>query len=182
MRFICLILYYFIGRHLPASDSPYSLGAKKIRYILCKALFHKVGKDVNIEHGVFFGSGKDIQIGDFSGMGINCRVAGPLKIGKYLMMGPEVMIYTSNHEMGNTDTPMIFQGDTPKKPVIIEDDVWIGARSIILPGITIHKGAVVAAGAVVTKDVPPYGIVGGNPACLLKYRKDINKEMEMEGK
>ncbi len=182
MRFLYLILYYFIARHLPGSDSLYSLGAKKIRYALCKELFDKVGKNANIEHGAFFGSGKGIEIGDFSGLGINCRVAGPLKIGKYLMMGPDVLIYTSNHEIGSTDTPMIFQGDTPKKAVIIEDDVWIGARTIILPGITIYKGAVVAAGAVVTKDVPSYAIVGGNPARVLKYRTESNKQKEMEGR
>lgn len=182
MEYICLLLYYFIARHLPASDSPYSLGAKSIRKVLCSFLFKEMGKKVNIEHGVFFGSGKDIEIGDYSGLGINCRVSGPLKIGKYLMMGPEVMIYTSNHQFKSVDTPMVFQGDTPKKPVIIEDDVWIGARSIILPGITIHTGAVIAAGAVVTKDVPAYAVVGGNPAKVLKFRTDGEKLKETEGK
>ncbi|RKD25322.1 maltose O-acetyltransferase [Caminicella sporogenes DSM 14501] len=168
---ICLILYYLIGRHLPASQSPYSFGAKKIRYVLCKKVFNKTGKNVNIEHGVFFGRGFDIEIGENSGLGINCRVSGPLKIGKNVMMGPEVMIYTSNHKIDDVNIPMIFQGDTPKELVEIEDDVWIGARAIILPGVKIGKGSVIAAGAVVTKDVPPYAVVGGNPAKIIKFRK-----------
>lgn len=170
MEAFYLILYYFIARHLPGSDTLYSLGAKKIRYFLCKKLFAKMGKNVNIEHGAFFGKGNDIEIDDYSGLGINCRVSGPLKIGKYVMMGPDVMIYTANHEISDINTPMIMQGDTPKKGVIIKDDVWIGARSILLPGVTVHKGAVVAAGAVVTKDVPPFAIVGGNPARVIRYR------------
>jgi len=165
-----LILYYFIARHLPGSDSLYSFGSKRIRTMLCKKLFARTGKNVNVEHGAFFGSGRDIEIGDYSGLGINCRVSGPLKIGKYVMMGPDVMIYTANHEICNLEIPMLLQGETPKEAVTIEDDVWIGARSIILPGVTINKGAVVAAGAVVTKDVEPYTIVGGNPARVIKRR------------
>jgi maltose O-acetyltransferase len=169
-NFICLILYYFFARHLPSSESPYALGSKKIRRFLCKRLFQSMGEQVNIEHGAFFGKGDTISIGDHSGLGIDCRISGPLTIGRNVMMGPEVMIYTSNHEMKDLDQPMIEQGETPKERVKIEDDVWIGARAIILPGINIGKGAVIAAGAVVTKNVPPYAIMGGNPAKIIKFR------------
>jgi len=181
MRTVFLMLYYFIARHLPSSDSLYSLGAKKIRYFICKGLFDKIGKNVNVEHGAFFGRGQGIGIDDFSGLGINCRVSGPLKIGKYCMMGPDVMIYTSNHQICRLDIPMILQGETAKREVVLEDDVWIGARAIILPGITIHKGAIIGAGAVVTKDVPSYAIVGGNPAKVIKYRTEASCE-EMDGR
>jgi maltose O-acetyltransferase len=92
-------------------------------------------------------------------------------IGKDVMMGPEVMIYTSNHETNRTDMPMIEQGDTQAIPVVIEDDVWIGARAILLPGVHIGKGAIVAAGSIVTKAVPPYTIVGGNPAKEIRKRE-----------
>ncbi|QEK11447.1 acyltransferase [Crassaminicella thermophila] len=170
-KILFLMLYYFVGRHLPSSQSPYSFGAKKLRYFLCKGLFKETGKNVNIEHGAFFGKGSDITIGDNSGLGIDCRVSGPLKIGKNVMMGPEVMIYTSNHRIDDLDKPIIMQGETPKELVEIEDDVWIGARAIILPGIKIGKGAVVAAGAIVTKDVPKFAVVGGNPAKIIKFRK-----------
>ena len=64
------------------------------------------------------------------------------------------------------------QGNQKEQPVTIMDDVWIGARAIILPGVTIGQGAIVAAGAVVTKDVPPFAIVGGVPARLIDYREE----------
>ena len=169
--FICLILYYFIARHMPASDAPYSLGAKRIRGFLCKRIFKGAGENINIEHGVFFASGRDIQIGNNSGIGLNCRVMGPLSIGDDVMMGPDVMIFTQNHKNDRLDIPMRLQTD-PKNPVTIGDDVWIAARAIILPGVAVHKGAIVGAGAIVTKDVPEYAVVGGNPARILRYRND----------
>jgi maltose O-acetyltransferase len=100
---------------------------------------------------------------------VNSRVSGPLKIGNDVMIGPDVMIFTQNHRNDRLDIPMRLQTD-PKRQVVIEDDVWIAARVIVLPGVTIHKGAIVGAGAVVTKDVPEYAVVGGNPAKVIKYR------------
>lgn len=169
--YICLMLYYFIARHLPTSDAPYSMGAKWIRRFVCKRIFKKVGENINIEHGAFFASGRDIEIGDNSGLGLNCRVTGPLTIGNDVMMGPDVMVFTQNHETSRLDIPMRLQ-TAPKRAVVIEDDVWIAARVIILPGITIHKGAIIGAGAIVTKDVPEYAVVGGNPARIIKYRNE----------
>lgn len=74
-------------------------------------------------------------------------------------MGPDVMIFTQNHKNDRLDIPMMLQTD-PKRPVVIGDDVWIAARAIILPGVTIGKGSIIGAGAVVTKDVPEYAVVG----------------------
>lgn len=177
MRYIFTALYYLIARHLPASDMPYSLGAKRIRGFLCRRIFKNAGANINIEHGAYFGSGKDIEIGNNSGLGFNCRVYGPLKIGNDVMMGPDVMIFTQNHETIRLDIPMRLQ-TAPKIPVTIGDDVWIGARAIILPGKNIGKGVIIGAGAVVTKDVPDYAIVGGNPAKIIKFRDGSNKEKE----
>jgi maltose O-acetyltransferase len=87
------------------------------------------------------------------------------------MMGPEVVILTMNHRFDRLDVPIRCQGNSLAKPVVIEDDVWIGRRVVILPGVTIHRGAVIGAGAVVTKDVPEYAVAGGNPTHVLKYRK-----------
>jgi acetyltransferase-like isoleucine patch superfamily enzyme len=86
------------------------------------------------------------------------------------MMGPDVKIMTRNHAFDSLDCPMNLQGDT-FLPVIVGDDVWIGANAIILPGVTIERGAVIAAGAVVTKDVAAYGIVGGVPARPIGSRR-----------
>ncbi|WP_462354514.1 DapH/DapD/GlmU-related protein [Alistipes timonensis] len=87
------------------------------------------------------------------------------------MMGPDVLVFTSNHESGRTDIPMRLQGNGATKQVTICSDVWVGARVIILPGVTIGKGAIIGAGAVVAKDVPDYAIVGGVPAKIIGYRK-----------
>ncbi len=172
---ICLMLYYIVGRHLPGSDRPYSLGSKHIRGFLCRRIFSSAGKSINIEHGVFFGNGDNIAIGDFSGIGLDCKVSGPLKIGSNVMMGPEVMIYTRNHNYSRTDIPMIKQGDSEPKAVEIGNDVWIASRVIILPGVKIGEGAIIGAGSVVTKDVPPYAIAAGNPAKVLKFREGKDK-------
>ena len=163
------VMYYFWARHLPGSDVPYSMGSKKIRAFFARRMFSSMGKNVNIEHGAFFASGKDISIGDNSGLGLNCRVAGPLSIGNDVMMAPNVSIYTQNHETENIYRPMRLQ-TAEKKKVTIGDDVWIGANAIILPGVTVGSGAIIAAGAVVTKDVPEFAVVGGNPAKIIKTR------------
>ena len=86
------------------------------------------------------------------------------------MMGPEVQIYTRNHIFDRLDIPMIKQGLSEPKPVIIEDDVWIGARVVILPVVRIGTGSVIGACSVITKDVPPFAIAAGNPATVKKNR------------
>lgn len=164
-------LYYFFARHLPCSGLPYSIGAKHIRAFCAKCMLDGCGENVNIEHGAFFASGKDIVIGNNSGIGLNCRVAGPLTIGNDVMMAPNVTIVTQNHKMSDLTIPMRLQ-TAPKKAVVIKDDVWIGTNAVILPGVTIGKGSVIGAGAIVTKDVADYAIVGGNPAKVIRYRKE----------
>jgi maltose O-acetyltransferase len=169
------LLYYLVARHLPRSDFSYSFGAKHIRYWICKHLFLKCGKNVNIEHGADIGTGRHIEIGDNSGIGINC-VVKRATIGNDVMIGPDVVFITQNHKYDRLDIPMWRQGYDVGKPIVVEDDVWIGARVIILPGHRIGKGSILAAGAVVTHDVPEYAIVGGNPARIIKYRNSKTTE------
>jgi maltose O-acetyltransferase len=90
------------------------------------------------------------------------------------MIAPEVIIFSVGHETNDTNKPMRLQGNTLPRPVTIKNDVWIGQRAIVLPGVIINQGAIVAAGAVVTKNVPEYSIVGGNPAKVLKIREKIS--------
>ncbi|MFH1482850.1 MAG: acyltransferase [Chloroflexota bacterium] len=164
-----LAMYYSFARYLPVSYKPYGGRiARKVRYVLCRHIFDKCGKNANIEHGVDFGSGSGIEIGDHSGLGIDSRI-GLVKIGKDVMMGPEVMIISREHIYSDLERPMRVQGGV-SEAVIIEDDVWIGARAIILRGVRIGRGSIVGAGAVVTRDVPQHAVVGGNPARILKYR------------
>ena len=88
-------------------------------------------------------------------------------IGDDVMMGPNYIIYTRNHSFNRTDIPMNKQGMQDFKSVVIGNDVWIGARVIILPCVQIGDGSIIGAGSIVTKDVPPYAIVGENPAKII---------------
>lgn len=166
-RFIGKMIYS-VARHMPESYQ-LNLGQRKLRAFCGKLLLEKCGANVNIEKNAQFAYG--VELGDRSGLGVNCRISGKVRIGDDVMMGPNVSIYTRNHAFERTDVPMNTQGVSEEKPVVIENNVWIGANSIILPGVTISKGAIIGAGAVVTKDVPEYAIVGGNPAKVIKYRK-----------
>ncbi|MNK00941.1 Maltose O-acetyltransferase [compost metagenome] len=169
MKKILLIIYVCFIKFLPASSNKYFKFIRKIRRSVCAPLFKECGKNVNVEKNADFGTGADIIIGDNSGLGINCNIRGPLKIGDNVMMGPNVRIITSTHVFDRIDIPMRLQGGY-KKGVVIGDDVWIGANVIILPGIKVGNGAIIAAGAIVTKIVPDYAIVGGNPAKIIRFR------------
>ena len=114
--------------------------------------------------------GEDIEIGDRSGIGIDAFIRAEVIIGNDVMMGPGVIIYGRYHNYERTDIPMNEQGMGSYCPIIIEDDVWIGARAIILKGIHVGRGVIIGAGAVVTKDVPPFSIVAGNPARVIRKR------------
>ena len=169
-QLVCLVLYYGFAQYLPKSNTYVNVGGV-IRYALCKHIFKKCGKHVNIERKAFFASGIDIEIGDYSGIGINAHIPNGTIIGDYVMMGPNCFILDVNHKVSDVDTPMCFQGHVPKKITRIGNDVWIGRDVHMTPGRTIADGSIIAMGAVLTKDFPPYSIVGGNPAKLIKYRK-----------
>lgn len=124
---------------------------------------------MNIERHALFSP--DVSLKDNSGIGIDCEQYGPISLGSDVMMGPEVVIYTSGHAHDRIDIPMRLQGASEIKPVSIGNDVWIGRRVMIMPGVTIGNGVIIGAGAVVTKDVPDYAVVGGVPARILRYRK-----------
>jgi maltose O-acetyltransferase len=126
------------------------------------------GHNCNIQKQTTFSS--RCKIGDNSGIGRYSTLYGPVTIGNNVMMGPYCTIYTQNHAYGDLSRPMNTQGFTPEQAVYIGDDVWIGGHCIILPGVQIGQGAIIGAGSVVTRDVPSYAIVGGNPAQIIKYR------------
>lgn len=166
MKKIYIMLYRMTAKHMPLSKK--SKVAKKMRAWFGKKIMSSVGKDINIEKGAVFNP--KCSLGDKSGIGVCCELYGTVQIGKFVNMGPEVIVYTRNHRTSRCDLLMQEQGYEEERPVIIEDDVWIGRRVIILPGVTIGKGSVIGAGAVVPKSIPPFSVAAGNPAKVVKTR------------
>ncbi len=121
--------------------------------------------------GVIRELGEGLRIGNRVGIAQNCfiQVRGQVEIGNDVIFGPGVSIFSENHLFEDKNIPIMQQGAS-RKGVTIEDDVWLGTRAIILDGVTIGKGSIVAAGSVVNKDVAPYSIVAGVPAKLIKMR------------
>jgi len=166
IRKCCLLFYYGFAYFLPGTVGD------RIRALCCRAIFKKTGRGVVIKRGVVFGDGSGVCIGDESQIGyFDSLYVNELQIGKYVLIGPHVAVIDANHRFDRLDIPIKYQGYQYKGPVIIEDDVFIGANVTILSGVRIGTGAVVGAGAVVNRDVPPYAVVGGVPARVIKYRK-----------
>lgn len=149
-----------------------SIIAKVYRY-----RFAQVGRSFSFDpFGVY--SYENISVGDHVNLGyrpIILATRSKVIIGHHVMFGPEVTIRGGNHRIDILGRYMADIKDHEKEPsndlgVVIEDDVWVGTRAVILAGVRIGTGAVVAAGAVVTKSVPPYAIVGGNPARVIRMR------------
>jgi len=142
-----------------------------IRQTYWKHRLGSCGKNFKCCSGVVIHSAARINIGENVRIGeksyINAH--GGLTIGNNVQMGPGIFIWTSNHNYYKPEN-LPFDGKYIFKPITIEDNVWLGAKSSIVPGVTIGEGAVVAMCSVVTKDVPPCAVVGGNPAKILKYR------------
>jgi len=110
-----------------------------------------------------------ITIGNNFYMNAGCHLLGEITIGDDVMIGPKTVIWGRDHGISK-EKPMKYQPHY-KKPIIIGNDVWIGANVTILKGVNISDGVVVGAGSVVTKDIPEYAIVVGNPAKVVKYRE-----------
>lgn len=136
------------------------------------------GKNIKIENNVFIhenvliNSNELITIGEGTTINRNSLLLAKVKIGKYCSIAPNVVIVGANHIFKDTSKTIKSQG-SELKGIIIEDDVWIAANSTILDGVHIGKGSVIAAGAVVNKNVPEYSIVGGVPAKVIKFRKNV---------
>lgn len=136
-KFFYLAIYYGFARWLPNSHKGH-LGrwGGGIRRMCAYHLFKKCGKDINIERGAWFGKGAGIEIGDKSGIGVNCHVPNDIYIGNDVMMGPNCYILNNTtHRYDRIDIPMIDQGMTSiLTRTIIEDDVWIGRQTLMISG------------------------------------------------
>lgn len=143
----------------------------------------KCGRRVRFSKGRFYGI-QNIEIGSNVSLGEGFRLfatRAKIIIGDDVMFGPGVTVVTGDHRTDILDRPMITVSDSDKLPendrdVVFEGDNWVGANAIILKGVTVGQGAVISAGAVVTRNVPPYAIVGGVPAKVIRMRGEKHKE------
>ena len=109
----------------------------------------------------------DVMIGNHTRIGLHNTIIGPVEIGSHVNLAQGITVTALNHNFDDTQKRIDEQG-VSTNPVTIEDDVWVGANAVILPGVTIGNHCVIAAGAVVTKDVPPHSLVAGVPAKVIK--------------
>jgi len=174
MRLFYYVLFIVIGRYVPTVKIGNCRPGRVIRRVIASGFLERCGTNANIEFMCnFTNRGRGVCVGRNSGVGVKCQIGPFVSIGDDVMMGPEVVIITSNHRFDRTDCSIREQGYQEHKPVTIEDDVWIGQRAMIMPGVTIGKGSVIGAGAVVAKYVPPYSVAVGNPCRVIKSRMRV---------
>ena len=118
----------------------------------------------------------DVIIGSHTRIGLHNTIIGPVTIGDHVNLAQGITVTALNHNFTDCHKRIDEQG-VATKPVIIEDDVWIGTNAVILPGVTIGHHSVVAAGAVVTKNVPPYSVAAGIPATVIKHLSTNNHQL-----
>ena len=172
MKIICLFIYYIFGTWLPSQPVPgWKLGYKLRRWLM-KYIAEECGLNVVIKQNAYVGTGRGLRIGNNSQLGVNSRIGPFVWIGSDVVMGPDVVIMTTAHAFENPGEPIRLQGDLPVKSVKVGNDVWIGTRVIVMPGVTLGNGSVIGAGSVVTRDIPPLAIAAGNPARVFRKRGD----------
>jgi maltose O-acetyltransferase len=169
-RKLAMLVFNMIFRFLPEYYQPYGKPVHWIKRGLLRIALKKCGNGLNV--GFACAVSPHVEIGDYSSFGNRCVIQGGVKIGSYVLMGPDVKIYTRNHNMQDISIPMRSQGDS-LLPVTIGDDVWMACNVVILPGVKIGSHAVIGAGAIVVKDVPEYAVVVGNPARIVKFRNQV---------
>jgi acetyltransferase-like isoleucine patch superfamily enzyme len=109
----------------------------------------------------------DVIIGNYTRIGLHNTIIGPVTIGHHVNLAQGITVTALNHKFKNPDIRIDEQG-VSTKPVVIGNDIWVGANAVILPGVTIGDHSVIAAGAIVTKDAPPHSLVAGVPAKIIK--------------
>lgn len=161
---------------------------RRAKMLAVRELFENHGKRFWFDpNGTY--SFDNISVGDNVSLGLGCVILAArskIRIGSNVMFGPHVTLVGGGHNITQLGLPMTdvrHKTGIEDLGVSIEDDVWIGACAVVLRGVTIHRGAVIAAGSVVTKSVPPYAVVGGNPAKVIRFRwtyeQVVRHEMQM---
>jgi acetyltransferase-like isoleucine patch superfamily enzyme len=158
---IDLSLFRSIGERVTFDDICEVLSPERI----------SIGNDVRFYRGVYLSPcGEHIDIGTHTHFAPYGCLYGPLTVGSNCAVAAHVVFASVGHGYARTDIPMVDQS-VLKKEIVLEDDVWIGANAVITQGVTIGTGSIVGAGAVVTRDVPAYSVVGGVPARVIRDRR-----------
>ncbi|MGE7761345.1 acyltransferase [Peribacillus sp. NPDC097895] len=154
-----------IGGLLPQSNHPFGkILGRNFRNWTAKQIAKEFGQGISVEKGAEIQP--SVILKDGCTVGVNCKVGAETIIGKNSKLAPDCMIFTRNKKFHKEEGK--FYGYREVKPVIINDNCWIGARVIILPGVEIGESCVVGAGSVVTKSMPPFSVIAGNPAEVMK--------------
>ncbi len=167
-----------IGPDIPFTH--WRLHYKSSMTSLCKKKFHFFGKNADFRAGAYAVTCSQISIGE----NVVVRPGTMLFADEYekiiiednVMMGAGVHFYVNNHKFDRTDIPIIEQGYYPSKQIRVKEGAWIGANSIILPGVTIGQNSVVGAGSIVTKNVPDFSVAVGSPAKIIKRISSSEEE------
>jgi len=154
-------------RNTPEDYRPYSLFFPFLRRLFVSSYLKKCGQRLRVKNRAEIAP--NCIVGNDSELGTRCMIQSNVEIGNNVIMGPDVKIYSRNHKSDRIDIPIQKQGKEFLETKI-GNDVWLGANVLILPGVTIHDHSIIAAGSVVTKDVPEYALAGGVPAKILKFR------------
>lgn len=165
-----LFLYYAFVQHLPHSRLVGFSNSIRVWYAAKVLGIMPFDKNTKLEHKVYLSNAKHTKIGK------NCRINENVFIQQAIiedevLIAPNVAILSVSHKHERTDISIVNQGDTKPNPPSIKKGAWLGRNVVVLPGVIIGEGAIVAAGAVVNKNVDAYTIVGGVPAKFIKKRK-----------
>ena len=157
------------SRSYLSSKIAYNIGrlhGLRLRIFLYRKVGMKIGRNCVVRRGVYLASPNELEVGDGSFIGrANLYCTGGVKIGKNVNVSDGAVIITAKHDVNSPAFEALYE------PITVADWAWIATNAIVLAGVTVGEGAVVAAGAVVTKDVPSYSVVGGNPAKVIGERK-----------
>ncbi len=170
-KLFAYFLYLIFFKNTPEDYRPYAFFFPWFRSKLTTYAIQSCGKNIRVKSNADYSP--FIRVGHDSELGTRCMIQSNVTIGNNVIMGPDVKIYSRNHNFESLKIPIQQQGKTFKE-TIIKDDVWIGANCIILPGVVVESHSIIAAGAVVTKNVSENSIFGGNPAKLIRVRGNNN--------
>lgn len=162
------LIYIVFFKNTPEDYRPYALFFPRIRSFLVKSYLHKCGEKPRVKKGAEISP--NASLGNFTELGTRCMIQANVHLGDNVIMGPDVKIYSRNHNFERLDVPIKDQGKKYYE-TFIGNDVWLGANVVVTAGSKIGNQCIIAAGAVVTGEIPDKAIIGGVPAKIIKFRE-----------